>query len=133
MPKGKADQSGQLTSINYWLQGMNGHSANKEAAWLYVQWATSKKVALQVAIERATSARASIWENEDFLATAPVDFAAACAEGARTGTLDTLPDVPQLGEIAEMICIALNDIYQGGDARTVLAATQIKTEEALSR
>jgi multiple sugar transport system substrate-binding protein len=132
MPIGAADQGDQYTAVNYWLQSMSAKSEHKEAAWLYIQWATSKKIALDVAVAAGTSARASIWENEDFLKTVPLDFASACAEGATTGNASTVPEVPQLGEIAEMVCVTLNDIYLGESAEDALKKLQTNTEKALS-
>jgi ABC-type glycerol-3-phosphate transport system substrate-binding protein len=132
MPIGAADQGDQYTALNYWLQAISAKSDNKEASWLYLQWATSKKIALDVAIKAGTAARASIWENEDFLKTVPVDFANACAEGAKTGAKETVPELPQWGEIAEKICVTLNDIYMDTPVKEAMEKLQTETEKILA-
>ena len=134
IPIGEASQSGQFTGINYWLQGISAKSENKDAAWLYLQWATSKKIALEVAVKKGTAARSSIWENESFLKTIPLDFAEACAAGAATGNKYTIPEVKELGEIAEFICIALNEAYMGEKTLDkALEDCQAKTLKALGK
>ncbi len=40
-PQGKA---GRASDLWLWSLGMNAHSSNKDAAWLFIQWATSKPV-----------------------------------------------------------------------------------------
>ncbi|MFV0406598.1 MAG: extracellular solute-binding protein [Propioniciclava sp.] len=48
----------------FWTAGINSKSENKGAAWLFLQWATSKPIAA-VAGEAGTSpARASAWEGD---------------------------------------------------------------------
>jgi multiple sugar transport system substrate-binding protein len=133
MPIGDPSQTNQYTSVNYWLQGMNGQSSHKDAAWLYIQWATCKQTALRVAIDQGTSARASIWENEEFLTIVPEDFAQACAAGAETGTIDTIPNVPQQAEIAEKVNITLNDIYAGTPAADAMEKCQTDTAAILAK
>jgi multiple sugar transport system substrate-binding protein len=48
---------------------MNAKTRNKEAAWLFIQWATSKEVLLQSALAgNLDPVRRSVWEHPDVVA-----------------------------------------------------------------
>lgn len=48
----------------FWTAGINAKSANKGAAWLFLQWATSKPIAAAAGAAGTSPARASAWEGE---------------------------------------------------------------------
>ena len=52
-----------------WGLSINKFSKNKEAAWLFMQWATSKEIQLELALNGIASPRKSTWEHDKFKAS----------------------------------------------------------------
>lgn len=48
----------------FWTAGINAKSANKGAAWLFLQWATSKPLAAAAGAAGTSPARASAWHGD---------------------------------------------------------------------
>lgn len=63
IPEGPA---GRVPHISNWGLAIYSGSENKEASWLFIQWATSKAMALAGQLEGLPSARASAWSSEEF-------------------------------------------------------------------
>jgi multiple sugar transport system substrate-binding protein len=55
----------KLTQLQ-WGLSINKFAKNKEAAWLFMQWATSKEMQLEMALNGIASPRKSTWDNEKF-------------------------------------------------------------------
>lgn len=58
----------KLTQLQ-WGLSINAFSQNKEAAWLFMQWATSKEMQLELALNGIASPRSSTWDAEQFKAS----------------------------------------------------------------
>lgn len=60
----------RLEDLWFWSLGMNSASYHKDAAWQFIQWATSKPVMLQGTLqyENWNPPRKSVWENPDVAA-----------------------------------------------------------------
>jgi multiple sugar transport system substrate-binding protein len=63
IPEGPA---GRVPHTSNWGLAIYSGSENKEASWLFIQWATSKAMALAGQLEGLPSARASAWSSEEF-------------------------------------------------------------------
>lgn len=63
IPKGPA---GSIPHISTWSLAVYSQSKNKEAAWLFIQWATSKEMALKGILVGIPSARSSAWSSLEF-------------------------------------------------------------------
>lgn len=63
IPEGPA---GRVPHISNWGLAIYSGSENKEASWLFIQWATSKAIALESQLEGIPSARASAWDDPEF-------------------------------------------------------------------
>ncbi|PKM83084.1 MAG: sugar ABC transporter substrate-binding protein [Firmicutes bacterium HGW-Firmicutes-14] len=79
---GSSDQAGNIAwapgpgkdgpalepNLYTWSLSINSKSKNKDAAWYFLQWATSKEVQLKGALEKdlVNPIRKSVWENPDF-------------------------------------------------------------------
>lgn len=50
----------------HWTAGINSHSANKDAAWLFLQWASSKPTCMLTAAAGLATPRASAWASSAF-------------------------------------------------------------------
>jgi len=65
-PKGPA---GSRPFINNWVWSMSPYSDNKEVAWYFIQWATSKEIDKKVAVSGIAPTRKSTWEYDGFINT----------------------------------------------------------------
>ena len=121
-----------VPNLAHWMVGMGKDSKHKESAYLFLQWATCKKVALDVAINDGTSARTSLWSNEEFLSQYPaqwVDVSLESSENASKTCLNLLKEVWELGEVLE---IAVNEICDGADTQQAMDKAQQESEKILT-
>ena len=117
---------------SYWMLGMGKGSQNKEAAWLFLQWATSKQMGLDVGLKKGVVVRTSLWSNADFLKKVPRDYAEASAQSAPAGDIYLYPMIKELGQIGDYVSIALDEVYAGQKSvEAALKDAQQKTLEAL--
>ena len=69
-------------NVNHWMLGITTSSKNKMAAWLFIQWVTSRNIALEMAVKYGTPGRASTWADPAFQAKYPYpDWIQACLDG----------------------------------------------------
>jgi multiple sugar transport system substrate-binding protein len=57
---------GSKLTMLQWGLSINKFAKNKEAAWLFMQWATSKEMQLEMALNGIASPRTSTWNNDKF-------------------------------------------------------------------
>jgi multiple sugar transport system substrate-binding protein len=123
----------QTAGGSSWMLGIPEGSNNKEAAWLFTQWATSKSLALKIALSSGNIARSSIWTNDEFVKTYPYpDWIKASKDTIENYISDYyLPEVVKFGAIADELDIALEEIYMGAPMKETLEKVQAKTVEIL--
>jgi len=98
----------------YWMIAMDAKSMHKEAAWLFIQWATSKEVMLRVGLECGASPRASVWSSPEFLAKYPKDWAEASSKSLAVADPTLVPYYkPEFPEFGEILSIAISDVIAG--------------------
>jgi multiple sugar transport system substrate-binding protein len=109
------------TNIWIWSLAMNSGANNKDAAWLFMQWATGKEMLTKGAVDYSmvNPVRASIWENPDFKAKM----------SEQTNYLETFNTImsndakiqftpqPLFFETTTEWAQALQDIYGGANAK----------------
>lgn len=66
-----AGPCGRHPFIGGWGYGVNPFSRHKDAAWYFIQWATSKKIDLEMKLAGWPSPRASAWSSPEFKAQDP--------------------------------------------------------------
>jgi multiple sugar transport system substrate-binding protein len=120
----------------HWMIGMNAQSQNKEAAWLLMQWLTSKPAALPIARNRAALPRQSAWADPAFREVFGEQAAEATLANlaAADGTIMTQtwfnPKFPQVGDV---LAIAINRVILGElDAQTAMTEAAAQANEELS-
>lgn len=119
------DKPGRPNLFN-WTIGMNPKSASKEAAFLFLQWATSKPTVAQAAAAGLATQRASAWKTgafkerfgEQAVEAVLVNLQNADADGFKAFWFH--PKGPQL---IDAFGIAVNQVVTGSsDAQTALGA-----------
>jgi multiple sugar transport system substrate-binding protein len=116
--------------MSHWQACINSKSKNKQAAFLFLQWATSRPTSLQTAAAGLATTRVSAWSSEAFKNA----FGAQAAEAALTNLQDA--DVErakailfhqQQRVILDAFMIGVNEVVSGArsakDAMTAAAET----------
>jgi len=112
----------------FWTAGINAKSKNKGAAWLFLQWATSKPLAAAAGAAGTSPARASAWEGSTIGSTLGKDNVDRVLGSLRTA--DATPMAlawkhEKWAEISDSLARAVNAAVAGsGSPADVLRSTQ---------
>lgn len=109
-----------VPNVNHWMLSIGKQSQNKDAAWLFLEWATSKSVAKDVALTNGSTARTSIWQDKDFLSKYPEQWAQVSLDSAKYADKNCIPCLPESAELGEYVETTVTSLYEGGDVTTAL-------------
>ena len=101
--------AGRIAHSHYWSISMNPKAKNKEAAWLFIEWATSKQVQLQLAMKGVLSPRNSIWEDENFGKVFSKDFIESVKETLKTAVIS--PANMRFFEMMDILRAAVQEAF----------------------
>lgn len=115
-----------VPNVWFWTIGINSKSAKKDAAWLFVQWATSAPITIASQVD-VTTARAVAWE--DASANEAIGLEKAAAISAILSAADSGPmaNAWQDGNwpaVADALARAANSTIVGGNAKAELDTAQ---------
>jgi multiple sugar transport system substrate-binding protein len=91
--------------------GIPANSANKEAAFLLMQWMTTREVGVRVAEAGGMAVRNSVYGDPDLQAKYP-EFK-VLVEQIKYADPDWRPIIPEWGEINQTIGVAVNQVLTG--------------------
>jgi len=119
---GPRGPNGELrTNIWIWSLAMNAGSKKKDAAWLFMQWATGKDFLTTGAIQynMVNPVRQSIWDNPDFQAkmAEQTDYLSTFQTISANDMKIQFTPQPLFFETTTEWAQALQDIYAGQDAK----------------
>lgn len=89
--------------ITAWGLAMSAGSADKDAAWRFIRWATSKEVVLKSQQMGNPGARQSVWNDPAGIKGFPADYIKVVTESMRVGVGRDRPQVVQVGQARELI------------------------------
>lgn len=128
-----AGQSGEsLPNAWFWTIGMNSKSEHKDAAWLFLQWATSAPISEAGAENGASPARRQAWDSDGVSVTIGTENAQRTKEA-----LDSV-DSTQLAnawkrdtwsQMSDPLARAINAAVTGGDPAAELKTAQDAAEK----
>jgi multiple sugar transport system substrate-binding protein len=109
----------------HWQLGMNRNSAAKNAAWLFMTWATSAPTGLLLARDRAAVARASAWQDPRFRTEVFGEQAAEAAlanlQAADAAVMTRAWFHPRWPQVGDLFAVAVNEVVIGArDAESAL-------------
>ncbi|GAB1422281.1 sugar ABC transporter substrate-binding protein [Anaerolineales bacterium] len=108
-------------AVTSWALGMNETSANKDAAWEFIRWATSPEIVRLLQSESGQSgARASVWASPDGLGGFPADLAEAILVNAEVGVGFDRPRVIRVGEARDIVGGPIVVSIEGGDVNAAV-------------
>ncbi|OPH53322.1 ABC transporter substrate-binding protein [Paenibacillus ferrarius] len=125
-PGGKAGS--KPYSITSWGLAMNAKSANKDATWAFIQWATSKDVVLKTQQKGNPGARASVWDKPEGTTGFPAELVPIIKESSKTGVDHDRPTVISVGEARDAVGEIVQKVMTG---ETNLQPVADKANQAL--
>jgi multiple sugar transport system substrate-binding protein len=133
LPPGPA---GSRPTVIGWTMSISAHSRNKEAAWYFLQWATSRAVQEKLALEGVAPPRTSVANDPDFKAwldEQPVrrEWIAAINELNRTGTSEVGYPIVANPASREFVGQAVNELLLGQKTVAQACADADKALDAL--
>ena len=116
--------------MSHWQSCINSKSQNKQAAFLFLQWATSKPTSLQTAAAGLATTRVSAWSSDAFKRAFGAQAAEAAVTNLQDGDVDRAKAIlfhPQSRLIQDAFMIGVNEVVSGAksakDAMTAAAET----------
>ncbi len=109
-------------------------SRNKEAAWYFVQWSTSKKNYVRELVAGVGIPRVSAWNDPEVKAKRkyPQGWYDAYLEALKIGR-PGLPEIVGVTEYRDIIGIAIEKAIEGADIKTVLNQAQKEFQDLLDK
>ena len=105
--------------ITAWGLAMYGESENKDAAWEFIRWTTSRENSLYIQGEKAQQlARTSVWADPEGIKSFPADWAAAVAGTINAKSYDR-PLITAVTEARDIIGGVVVTAIEGGDFEAV--------------
>jgi multiple sugar transport system substrate-binding protein len=131
-----AGPGGSHPTVIGWAMSISAHSKNKEAAWYFLQWATSRGVQEKLALEGVAPPRASVANAPQFKAWVdqePVrkEWVAAINELSKTGTSEVGYPIVANPASREHIGQAINELILGQKPVAQACADADKALDAL--
>ncbi|TJY44085.1 sugar ABC transporter substrate-binding protein [Cohnella pontilimi] len=100
-------------NITSWGLAVNAKSADKEAAWEFIKWATSKEIVLKTQEKGNPGARASVWDNPEGTTGFPPELVAVIKESVKGGVDHDRPTVINVGEARDAVGEIVQKIMTG--------------------
>lgn len=111
VPEGEC---GRAPFIGGWGYAINPFSEKGDAAWLFMQWATSPEINLEMKLDGWPSPRSSAWESEEFAANDPTpEFTEVVLESTRIASAQMNPPVAPGVEAREIAGLVGNKALEG--------------------
>lgn len=124
-----AGPAGRFPSVFSFVFTINADSKNKEASWLFLEWATSKSVVQKRAMQSGTAIRKSVWEDpklaESLNHIGNGEWMKTFAEALNIASADYRPRFPYWREMGDRLGIAVQSAISGeNDAQTAMDGAQ---------
>ena len=121
--------------MSHWQACINSKSRNKQAAFLFLQWATSKPTSLQTAAAGLATTRLSAWSSEAFKNAFGRQAAEAALTNLQHADVDRAKAIlfhPQSRPIQDVFMIGVNEVVSGArSAKDAMTAAAEKADAAI--
>ncbi|MDF2722563.1 MAG: sugar transporter substrate-binding protein [Paenibacillus sp.] len=115
-------------SITSWGLSMNSKSANKDASWEFIKWATSKDIVLKTQQAGNPGARNSVWDKPEGTTGFPAELVPIIKESSNIGVDHDRPVVISVGEARDAVGEIVQQVMAG---QTNIQDTANKANTAL--
>lgn len=131
---GFAAVPGRKPTVTTWAMSISKGSRNKEAAWLFTQWATNRPNQLRVLLKDVPAVRRSVWSDATFRAQdRNPEWTQAHLSQLATASPLWNPPVSQVGQVRDALGQAIVGILQGGNVGELLKQANDNTNAILSK
>jgi multiple sugar transport system substrate-binding protein len=121
--------------MSHWQACINSKSRNKQAAFLFLQWATSKPTSLQTAAAGLATTRLLAWSSEAFKNAFGRQAAEAALTNLQNADVDRAKAIlfhPQSRSILDVFMIGVNEVVSGAkSAKDAMTAAAEKANAAI--
>ena len=110
-----AGPAGQTPYVGGWHLSIYNGSQNKEAAWLFVQWALGKEMTKQAQLQNITTGRKSAWASPEYVAANKYpELAENFLQAMQIGDPRWNPPVLAVSEARDAVGAAIVTAIEGG-------------------
>ncbi|NLL48396.1 MAG: sugar ABC transporter substrate-binding protein [Firmicutes bacterium] len=120
-------------SIVSWGISMAATSRNKDAAWEFIKWATSKETTLAAQAGQVPSARTSAWENPEGVKNFPAQLVEVIMASSEGSMPYDRPNVIGVGEARDVVGTVIVTAIEGGDVAAAAAKANRDYQAILDR
>lgn len=125
---------GSKSTVGAWGVAIATSSKNKEAAWYWTQWITSKTNLTKMQRGNMLSCRQSAWDDPQFKSAVAKDFVDAFLKSYATGVVNGLnPKVIPVPEIRDVIGTIVLAGLEGKDIKAAADKAQANALDIISR
>lgn len=102
-------------SVTSWGISIAASSKNRDAAWEFVKWATSKEIVLKTQSAGNPGARKSVWENPEGTKAWPAEWVEVARKSSAVGRPADRPQVINVGQARDIIGEVITAAITGKD------------------
>jgi len=129
IPRGPA---GSIPHVSTWSLAINAASPRKDAAWLFIQWATSKQMDLRALNDGIPVARHSSWDSPAFIRNeGDRGWAEATLASYLVASPHWEPPAVPISQSREVVGAAIVESILGGDVPDALTRAAAQMNELL--
>lgn len=121
----------QPYNITSWGLGINKNSEAKDAAWEFIEWASSPEMVLAAQKEGIFGARQSVWANPDSLTGIPLELAEVTRDSIEIDGGRDRPDVVQVTKAIQIYGGPITAAILGEDVKAAADKAQAQFQELL--
>lgn len=118
----------------YWTIGMNAKSQQKDASWLFMQWATSLPISEAGAAKGASPAREAAWDSKDASTAIGAENAKRVKDaiaGVDSTNYANAWKNTSWNKVADPLARAINSAISGSDPKAALEGAQSTAKSVL--
>jgi multiple sugar transport system substrate-binding protein len=119
--------AGSVPNLYYWTIGMNSKSTHKDAAWMFMQWATSSPISTAAGANGASPARSSAWDapsSSTLIGKDNADRIRQALKQADSTEFSNTWKQTNWSQMADPLARAINAAVSGSDPATELQTAQ---------
>lgn len=120
-------------SIVSWGVSMAATSRNKEAAWEFIKWATSKETTLKAQARQVPSARSSAWESKEGVANFPPQLVEVIKASSTSAMPYDRPNVIAVGQARDIVGSVIVTAIEGGDVKAAAKRANAEYQALLDK
>jgi len=118
-------------NIASWGLAINDATEKKDAAWQFIEWATSKDTMLEMSKRGVSGSRTSVWENAEATADYPGELIEAIKINGENGVGQDRPLVIQVAQAREIVGEPIVASIAGDDVDAAVDAADKAFDEFL--